>query len=129
MRKLTLGDKFSEKQQVKINSKGDTEAVTRFYIETMGIINSGQLPYRDMAHYKVVRKAVKQFQSQKKDPEILLEDSDFRTLFGTDSEPGFLRGFGGWMSFDDTDEYIEIWESAKQESIAKTKKERSDEKV
>lgn len=126
MKKLELTEQFIKTEDMPGSKKDEVEKCSRFYIATMSIINSGQIAYRGMAHYKEVRNAVKKLKAQKESATVLLEDSDYRVLFGTDDQPGFLRLYGGWLSGDSTDEYISIWEEAKVVSFKQIKEGKSE---
>lgn len=120
MKLLTLTPALKELVDLTLKkSNGDdaTEKATKFVETTFAIINGGvltrQLAYRDLAHARRVRKALKALQDYKRDAEVKLEDHHYRELFGSEDQPGILRQYGGWMANEFVDEYVEIWESAK----------------
>jgi hypothetical protein len=122
MKQLKLNERFSKLVDVPISDTGEKQPMTPFYMTTMSIINSGDVKPRDMAHYKQIRKSVKRLAEQKTSDMILLEDSDYRNLFGTADDQGIIRRYNGWLSNDATDEFIEIWENATNQSIEVIKK-------
>lgn len=127
MRLLELSGTLAEIDIVKKRPE-DEKGVpwTRFQIETMAIINKGATEqggfYRDMRHYKEVRRALKAMQEDKSATKIFLEDQHYDVLFGNESRPGIIQQFRGWVAGDFTDSYIETWESAKNVSSKEMKK-------